>query len=340
MAKRISADDLLARFSELVDRYSIADSVEYDNLKVENKPSRPVLRSRFGRWKDCLVAARKYRKNEPVKIAGESETKIDPDTHPEIQKLKQQVADLTRHIQTPSLHLDGVVQTFGVIGDTHLGSLYADLALLEYAYEVFADEKIKTVFHAGDILEGENMYKGQPYELAVHGADAQVDFCCERYPRKEGITTYFIDGNHDRSFWKRSGVCTGTRISQKRDDLVFLGHQESDVVVGEGECKAKVRLFHGEDGSSSYAISYRPQRYIAELPSGTKPDVLLMGHYHKAEILFYRGVTAFQTGCLQKQTPFMRGRRISAALGFWVVRIVVGPNRVVKVRAEFYPVRT
>ncbi len=334
------ASEILARFAELIDRFSIASSSEYDKLKVENKPSRSSLSMKFGSWSECLNAARKYLKNEPVLDHDDKPGGFDPDSNPEVKKLRQQVEDLTRHIQTPSLHLDGVVHTFGVIGDTHLGSLYADLALLDFAYDIFESEQIGTVFHAGDILDGEKMHRGQEYELSVHGADAQVDFCCDRYPKRDGITTYFIDGNHDRSFWKRSGICTGARISQKRSDLVYLGYQESDIIVGEGECKAKIRLFHGEDGSSSYAISYRPQRYVAELASGTKPDILLMGHYHKAEQLFYRGVTTFQTGTLQRQTPFMRGRRLSAAIGFWVIRIIVGPNRIVKVRSEFYPVRS
>jgi len=333
----MSRDDVLSRFAEIINKYNISSSQEYDKLAIE-KPSRSTLFMRFGSWSKSLAAAREtqlQQESTPSDI-GDG---LSPEDHPEVRKLRQQVEDLTRHIQTASLNLDGVVQKFGVLGDTHLGSLYADLSLLHTAYDTFESEEVTAVFHAGDLLDGEKMYKGHEYELAVHGADAQVDFCCERYPRKAGITTYFIDGNHDRSFWKRSGVCTGARVSTQRGDLVFLGYQEADVTVGSNDCKATVRLFHGEDGSA-YAISYKPQRYIAELPSGTKPDILLIGHYHKAEQLFYRGVVSFQTGTTQKQTPFMRGRRISAAIGFWIIQIIIAPNRVVKVHSTFYPVRS
>lgn len=344
MPPKYDDQQLLQKFAEVVKEHKVTETREYDALKVQ-KPSRTTLRTRFGSWKSTLNRARQYL--DPS-YEGEAESvgeapptaEQEPLEHPEVKLLRQQVEDLSRHIQTPNLHLDGVVQFFGIVSDTHLGSIYADLALLDFAYDVFESAGVKTVFHAGDLLDGEKMYRGHEYEVAAFGADAQVNLCVERYPQRDGITTYFIDGNHDRSFWKRAGINTGEKIAQKRDDMVYLGYMESDIIVGEGSCKATIRLFHGEDGSGSYAISYRPQRYISELPSGTKPDILIMGHYHKAEQLFYRGVTTFQAGTTQKQTPFMRGRRLAAAIGFWLIKVTVGPNRIVKVRSEFYPVRS
>jgi len=121
--------------------------------------------------------------------------------------------------------------------------------------------------------------------------------------------------------------------------MICIGHQEADITIGKDDCKATIRLFH-PDGGTAYAISYHSQRYVAELPSGTKPDVLLLGHYHKAEMLFYRGVCVIQGGTTQAQTPFMRGKKISAAMGFWIVEVVIAPERVVSVTSRFYPVRT
>jgi UDP-2,3-diacylglucosamine pyrophosphatase LpxH len=347
--KKYSDHELIQRFAEVIQEHPVKDSTAYDALKVE-KPPRTTLRERFGSWKVVLNKANQYINsggaeddaNYTSTEAGVSAapSEQEPGEHPEVRLLRQQVADLTRHIQTPQLYLDGVVQTFGIVSDTHFGSVYSDHALLEFAYDVFEAAGAKTVLHSGDLLDGEKMYKGHEYEVSCAGADAQIDLCIDGYPKRDGVTTYFIDGNHDRSFWKRSGVNTGSKIAARREDMVYLGYMESDIVIGEGDCKATVRLFHGEDGSGSYAISYRPQRYVSELPSGTKPDILIMGHYHKAEQLFYRGVTTFQAGTTQRQTPFMRGRRLAAAIGFWLIKVTVGPHRIVKVRSEFYPVRS
>ena len=39
---------------------------------------------------------------------------------------------------------------FGLLSDTHLGSLYERTDVLNLAYKLFADEGIKNVYHAGD----------------------------------------------------------------------------------------------------------------------------------------------------------------------------------------------
>ena len=59
------------------------------------------------------------------------------------------------------------------------------------------------------------------------------------------------------------------------------------------------------------------------MESDSKPNILAVGHYHKAEYLFYRNVHALQTGCFQAQTPYTRGKGISVHIGGWIVTINV-----------------
>ncbi len=348
---------ILERFAWIIRTYGIVSSGFYDRLEIE-KPTRWMIRHRFGSWENAIYEAKNLLNAQGIKvtirskwdddrpppptqdaISPETETPSEPEPHPEVLRLTQQIQELTRYVQTTNLHLSGVTQKFGFITDSHGGSLYADWPLLGFAYDVFEKEKIKTVFHAGDITDGIKMYKGHEYELEAHGADNQVKLVTERYPHKKNITTYFITGNHDYSFWKHGGTEIGGKITEKRLDLIHIGHQEADITIGEKEFTATVRLFH-PDGGTAYAISYQPQKYISSLASGTKPDILLIGHYHKAEILPYRGVFAVQGGTLQQQTPFMRGRTLAAVVGFWILEVVVGPNRIVSVKSQFYPVRS
>jgi predicted phosphodiesterase len=330
----------IEKFAKIIREQGVISATVYDALKTE-KPSRRSLYRLFGKWSEVIEKAKNYLAEMGDETYKENE--VDSykllDAEEQVRKLQRQVQELTRHIQTPMLCLDGTHHKFGYVSDSHIGSLYSDKALLNYAYDVFESEKIKTVFHSGDIIDGQKMFKGHEYELEVIGADAQVDLACQVYPQRKGITTYFIVGNHDRSFWKDGGNDIGAKISDKRKDLVCLGHQEADITIGSGDSTATVRLCH-PDGGTAYAISYNVQKYVSELSPGTKPDLLLVGHYHKAEVLFYRGVCIIQGGCTQHQTPFMRGRKISASMGFWTIEVVVAPERVVSVTTRFYPVRT
>jgi predicted phosphodiesterase len=315
---------MIEKFARIVKDYGIIKSSQYDDLNIPGKPSRRALCRKFGSWQECLEKVLKP---------------ITPQQNNEILRLTKQVEELSRHLQTTQLQLDGRTHRFGYITDTHIGSLFADISLLETAYKIFESEGITKVLHSGDMCDGIKVYKGHEFELSTNGEDAQINLVSEKYPKINGIITYFITGNHDRSFWKLTGSDIGQKIQSKRPDMVYLGYQEANIVVGEGKYKATIRLTHPEDGTA-YAYSYKVQKYIAELPSGTKPDVLLIGHYHKAEMLYYRGVVAFQGGTTQHQTPFMRGRKISAAMGFWTLDITVGPNRIISVASKFYPVRS
>jgi hypothetical protein len=188
------------------------------------------------------------------------------------------------------------------VSDTHIGSLYEHSDILHLAYKIFREEGITTVYHPGDICEGEKMYRGQEYEIYAHGADNQVDACCERYPQFKGITTYFIEGSHDLSFYKHSGTDIGPKIFTKRPDLVCLGREEADTLIQTKHGEIILRLVHPGRGSA-YALSYHVQKYIESLAGGQKPNVLLIGHYHKAEYLpCYRNIFSLQAGCFNPRT--------------------------------------
>jgi len=79
------------------------------------------------------------------------------------------------------------------------------------------------------------------------------------------------------------------------------------------------------------------QKYINSLTGGEKPNVIMQGHFHKSECLFYRNVHAFQGGCVQSQTPFMRRKRTPAMVGFWIVELTISETGIERCRGEFFP---
>lgn len=211
---------------------------------------------------------------------------------------------------------------FAIIGDTQIGSKYTQLTHLHNFYDICAREGIKTVYHTGDLIEGLKMRVGHEYELYEVSADEMRDDVVANYPKREGITTHFITGNHDASIYKHVGYDIGQAIANLRPDMNYLG-RDCAVINLTPNCTLELR--HPWDGTA-YALSYKPQKMIEAMESDSKPNILAIGHYHKAEYLFYRNVHALQTGCFQGQTPFTRGKGISVHMGGWIVTVKVDSN--------------
>ena len=122
-------------------------------------------------------------------------------------------------------------EPIGLIGDTHLGSKYCRLDYLWEYYDIANREGVKKIYHAGDMVAGENMFRGQVYELYAHGFKAQAQEVIDEYPEVKGITTYYILGNHDLSFWKTAGADISDLVTSQRKDLVCLGYEEADIRI-------------------------------------------------------------------------------------------------------------
>ncbi|MBO8161324.1 MAG: metallophosphoesterase family protein [Thermosipho sp. (in: Bacteria)] len=208
----------------------------------------------------------------------------------------------------------GIVK-FGLVSDTHLCSKKQQLTYLNDLYDIFEREGIHEVYHTGDILDGENMYREHRYEVFLLGADAQIDYAVKNYPKRKGIKTYFITGNHDLSFYKASGLDIGFRLEQERDDLIYLGKFAAVVKLGEN---TTLELMHPDSGGA-YAISYKPQKIVSGYIGGEKPNILALGHWHQAEYLFERNVHVIQTSSFQGQTAFLKRKGIMPKIGGWII---------------------
>lgn len=217
---------------------------------------------------------------------------------------------------------------FGVIGDTHLGSRYAEEEALEAYYERLKKENIKIVFHAGDITDGINVYPGHINDLVVWGVDEQAEYTAEVYPQIKGIKTYFITGNHDLKALQKTGIDVGKLINGYRPDLVYLGQYYRRLNID----NILIDLVH-PDGGAVYSLSYPAQKYLRNSPPETHPDINLMGHHHT---MFYgkiQGVHNLNVGCFMGTTDFLRRKGIRADIGGWIVEIKKKNGKI----KELYP---
>lgn len=252
---------------------------------------------------------------------------VHKDDKPEAPKAEKRVVVQNQEPEHIEGNWDGTTTLrFAIMGDTQLGSKYAQITYLHEFYDICEREGIKDVYHTGDITEGLKMRPGHEYEVYTVSADEMRDDVVKNYPKRDGITTHFITGNHDASIYKHIGYDIGQAIAEKRPDMKYLG-RDCAVINLTPNCTLELR--HPWDGTA-YALSYKLQKMIEAMESDSKPNILAVGHYHKTEYLFYRNVHALQTGCFQGQTPFTRGKGISVHLGGWIVTVKVDENGTIK----------
>jgi len=221
---------------------------------------------------------------------------------------------------------------FALTGDRHVGSLCHHAEALNAFYDFAKSEGIECVYDAGDLCDGWKVYKGQEFELRDMGFDAQLQRIIKDSPTS--IKTRFITGNHDASFKSQVGASIGMAIQDSVSNYEFLGEEQARVRFETPNGPYVLGLMH-PGGGSSYALSYRPQKIIESLEGGSKPNMLAIGHYHKADIMpTYRNVCGIQTGTFQRQSKFMARRGLAAHVGGWIIDIVVGEDHN-RIKAEF-----
>ena len=296
-------------------------AMEYFHQGMNQKEVSRKIESEFG-LSNMYGAVRSYiyRQNKKQKFHSEEIKRIAvQNQEPECHKAKWDGTNTIR---------------FAIMGDTQFGSKYAQITYLHDFYDICKNEGITDVYHTGDVTDGLKMRVGHEYELYTVSADEMRDDVVTNYPKRDGITTHFITGNHDASIYKHIGYDIGQAIADRRPDMKYLGR---DCAVINLTPKCTLELRHPWDGTA-YAISYKPQKMIESMEADSKPNILAIGHYHKAEYLFYRNVHCLQTGCFQSQTPFTRGKGISVHIGGWIVTIRVDDQGTIRsFSPEFIP---
>jgi len=240
--------------------------------------------------------------------------------------------------KVPIVHFEGERIRIGAISDTHFGSLYTHPEYVNQAFEEFKKEKVDFITHSGDVVEGMSTRHGHVYELSHIGYDNQKDHAVEVLSQWTDTPAYAIDGNHDRWFIKNSntGALIVKDICKELPNWEFIGHDEGDISL---KGKATLKLWHGIDGNS-YALSYRLQKIVESLTGGEKPSLMFLGHTHKYVSIFERMIYAISVGSIQRQSNWMRGKKIAAHVGFIIADVWVNDSGVSKFSHTWYPFYT
>lgn len=230
---------------------------------------------------------------------------------------------------------------FGIVSDTHLGSNGERLDILKKAYDTFAERGISQVFHCGDMTDGFHQYRGHHMNVKVYGDAAQAIRVIKSYPRREGITTYVIAGNHDVDHNKEghtrlSLVVNGVDYEGKhydgRDDIVFLGDYAHRIILPQ---EVTMEMLHPV-GGASYAVSYKQQKRSEAMERNLRPDIQISGHYHTYNHIWLQGTHFLAIPGMQDETEFFKRLGLPRGMGFVIVHYRIKDARLVSFGPELF----
>ena len=215
-----------------------------------------------------------------------------------------------------------------LISDTRFGSIYEQITHLNNLFIKAKNLGCKYVFLTGDVVEG--IYTGAKsiYNSTLHknGVVDQAEYVAQMFPRVEGITTYFITGEHDLSFLKtKEKIDIGTLIASKREDMIYLGPKRRKITFSKDDPRSQgvsVYLQHSQ-GNVPYTVSYKPQQKISSLRNEDKTEILVTSHYAACDSFERRGVRSFQVPTMVATTDEMKDARtpVYNTVGGWIVTL-------------------
>lgn len=151
-----------------------------------------------------------------------------------------------------------------LISDTHLGSIYDRVDLLDKVYNYCIQNNIHTIIHAGDIVDGITL----GLEKKHSSFDEQIEYALEKYPFDPSILNFICLGNHDMDHFQNNNQNLTTLFYNYRHDLISLGYSVGSINIK----NEKIFVRHIING-------YKPDK----IPNG---NLILLGHSHKASICY------------------------------------------------------
>ena len=206
---------------------------------------------------------------------------------------------------------------FIAIADTRLGSKSQQLSILNDIYLKGHEMGFDNVILCGNISAGlypiTDIYAETNFMDDTYG---QIDYIVSHYPRVEGMKTYFITGKVDDKHLKQEKINIGKKISDVRDDMIYLGENSCDIMID----KAVMQVMSSKLGKT-YTVSYRTQQQIDSFRSEDKPDILLHGGLLQMEKFTYRNVKCISVPSVVATTKEMNEKRYSNTVGAWYITI-------------------
>lgn len=231
---------------------------------------------------------------------------------------------------------------FGVISDTHLGSVAERLDIVNKAFDRYAEVGVQVVFHQGDVTDGWAEYRGHINFVKVYGSQPQALRVIKSWPKRDGITTYMIAGNHDMDSYSKDKVDRLSLVThgfthegkeyEGRKDIVYVGQYSHTYILPQ---QVTIHCLHPR-GGNLYALSYKQQKRSEAMDRNLRPDLQLSGHYHVFNHCWLNHTHFISCPGMQDSTEFFVRLGLARSVGFLLVWYKIHGGRFVYLRPELH----
>lgn len=234
---------------------------------------------------------------------------------------KPQPKDATARSITVDDLVGGERLKIAVVSCTHFGSKYQQpTALRDFCFYAAEEAGVDLFVHAGDFCDGPMDRHKNPSEVFLHEYDTMLDYMVDTLPMT-GKPWKIISGNHDDWWTLGGGPDIVKAFCERREDAEYLGKSLGYMTYG----SALIEVTHLNTGTG-YAYSYKPQKHIESLDPMRKPNVALIGNFHKFCAIYYRNVLGIQLPSFQRQSAWMAGKSLVSEVGGVIFEIGLMPK--------------
>ena len=229
------------------------------------------------------------------------------------------------------------------MSDIHVGCKTFDESSLRDYLERAVKYGTEYVHIAGDLFDGNGVYRGHEKNLRYHSAEEQVDklysiFC------EYDLWYIATIGNHDESFCHHGGVNPISLLEQKMASngkrFTYLNAFEGNIV----HAGVVFRLVHLR-GQSSKSKSYAPQRYLGNVLRSNFNNVILggkeynirainAGHFHVQYSLNLAGIFSVMPGNFQHDADFTKRMGITGTTGAIFTTVTIQDEKIIEYELE------
>ena len=214
--------------------------------------------------------------------------------------------------------------SLGIWADPHFGHMAQQPTVMRKLYDKFRAVGVDAVMCAGDLLEG--TYPSRPeheMEIFAHGLDAQMAVAKAAMEGLDFVPTYLIGSNHPFTFMKHGGVNASRRAENDIPGVKYVGDIVGDVWL---RSWLRVRMWHPDGGGTPDDPFKTARKYIKSLPVDNRPNILIVGHYHKLGYECIDGIHCFMAGCCVGRTHFATANNLRYELGGWTIGLAKGED--------------
>jgi len=217
------------------------------------------------------------------------------------------------------LNKNGEQIKIAVFSDTHIGHRQSAKKEVQYFINEAYRQGVRDIFFAGDLVEGHYMAirPTSIKELEAIGFDDQIDLASETLPVLEGLAYHMISGNHDGTFARNAFANPIKTLARERKDINYLGHNFAKIWLND---LIDITLVHPTDGvGQNYSLKMR--QHIDRARTEKLSKFIFMGHYHKFDHTYYKGINGFIMPSFVHYSHFMDDKNLASIVGGIILTI-------------------